>query len=64
MSAAKQSHNEQQSLSFQQQRNLDLTASGNTQLALVNRRHATLDFTPKPSRREAEMAHCAVLGYN
>ncbi|HSG51298.1 MAG TPA: hypothetical protein VLA40_04270 [Rheinheimera sp.] len=64
MSAAKQSHIQQQRFFFQQQKTIDLSLSANAQMALPNNRSAAVDFTPKPSRREAEMAHCAVLGYN
>lgn len=64
MSAAKQSHIQQQRFFFQQQRTIDLSLTANRQMVLANTRTGTEDFTPKPSRREAEMAHCAVLGYN
>ncbi|MBU2112629.1 MAG: hypothetical protein KKE94_02520 [Gammaproteobacteria bacterium] len=64
MSAVKQSHSQQQRFFFQQQKTIDLAASANKQQSLSNGRRVSVDSSPKPSRREAEMAHCAVLGYN
>ena len=64
MSATKQSHIQQQRFFFQQQKTIDLSLSDHEHMTLASARTANVDFTPKPSRREAEMAHCAVLGYN
>lgn len=62
MSAVKQSHVQQERFFFQQQKTVDLTQQERQALSLV---WADDDIgEQKPSRREADTAHCAVLGYN
>ncbi|MEH8018159.1 hypothetical protein MN202_13030 [Rheinheimera muenzenbergensis] len=62
MSAVKQSHIQQQRFFFQQQKTVDLSQQELKALSLV----WTDETAPKSQagRREAETAHCAVLGYN
>ena len=64
MSAVKQNAMQQQRFFYQQQKTIDLTQSRDKQMSLANAHNDSDDFTAKASRREAEMAHCAVLGYN
>ena len=64
MSAAKQNSQQQPRFFYQQQKTIDLTLSRDKQMTLANAHNDGDDFTAKASRREAEMAHCAVLGYN
>ena len=62
MSAVKQSHVQQQRFFFQQQKTVDLSQQERQALSLVwtessaNRQSLT--------SRDADIAHCAVLGYN
>lgn len=61
MSAVKQSHIQQQRFFFQQQKTVDLTQQERAALSLVWTEHAE---APKAAQRDADTAHCAVLGYN
>lgn len=61
MSAVKQSHVQQQRFFFQQQKTVDLTVQERKALSLVWTEAESDKSIPK---READMAHCAVLGYN
>jgi hypothetical protein len=61
MSAVKQSHVQQQRFFFQQQKTIDIT---NPQSKELRQAWIEEDAEQKSSRREAETAHCAVLGYN
>lgn len=61
MSAVKQHHSQQQPFYFAQQKTVDLSQQERQALSLV----WTDDITDKAQpRREADTAHCAVLGYN
>jgi len=62
MSAVKQSHVQQQRFFFQQQKTEDLNQQDHSELNLV-RRDGSVD-PQKSAQRDAETAHCAVLGYN
>ena len=62
MSAVKQSHSQQQRFFFQQQKTVDLSQQERKALSLVWADKTVP--TSQAAKREAETAHCAVLGYN
>ncbi|HEY0921420.1 hypothetical protein [Rheinheimera pacifica] len=63
MSAVKQSHEQEPRFYFNQQKTVDLTQQERQALSLVWTDSS--DTTEvKTSRRDADTAHCAVLGYN
>ena len=62
MSAVKQSH-QQQHYFYPQQKTVDLTQQERQALSLVWTDNSDIAEV-KTSRRDADTAHCAVLGYN
>lgn len=63
MSVVKQSHEQAQRFYFPQQKTVDLTQQELQALSLVWSDSNEVTET-KNSRRDADTAHCAVLGYN
>lgn len=62
MSAVKQSHVQQQRFFFQQQKTVDLSQQERQALSLVWAESS--DNRQSLTNRDADTAHCAVLGYN
>ena len=54
----------QQHFFMQSKKDIDVSLSANSRQLESGSRSPLVDYTPKSSHREVEIAHCAVLGYN